>query len=74
MRTANPNTKISAGAERMRRSRQRQRLGLACVVVEVKMSEIDALVRRGFIRQEDQRDYASVVAGLHRLLDETLRK
>jgi hypothetical protein len=35
-------------AERMRRHRQRRRDGLRCLVVELRETEIDVLVQKGF--------------------------
>ena len=64
--------RISPAAERMRRSRQRQRQGLACLIVEVKTDEVDEMVRRKLIREEDRHDRNSVLLGLYRHLDQTL--
>ena len=37
----------SAAAERMRRHRQRRRDGLRCFMIELRETEIDALIRQG---------------------------
>jgi hypothetical protein len=66
--------KVSPATERMRRSRERRRQGLACLIVEVKTAEIDELISRGLIREEDRRDYNAVLLGLYRHLDQTLGK
>jgi len=49
--TAIPHTAKSAGrspaAERMRLYRERRRSGLRCLLIELRETEIDALIRRG---------------------------
>ena len=35
--------------ERMRRHRQRQRNGLRCLVIELRETEIDTLIRKGLL-------------------------
>jgi len=42
----------SAAAERMRLHRERRRKGLRCLTIELRESEIDALVRMGLLRAE----------------------
>ena len=66
---------ISPGAARMRRSRERRRNGIAgCLLVEIKWTEIEALARKGLIREEDRYDYAAVLSGLYRHLDASLAR
>ena len=64
----------SPAAQRMRRSRERQRKALACFIIEIKRTEIDELVRRGFIPEAQRHDYNAVLLGLYRHLDQTLGK
>jgi hypothetical protein len=47
--TATDSPNISAAAERMRRHRDRRRKRLRCVTIELRESEIVALVRRGLL-------------------------
>src|SRR5262249_19646 len=42
----------SAAAERMRRHRQRRRDGLRCFMIELRETEIDALIRKGLLAAE----------------------
>ena len=45
----------SAVAERMRRHRQRRRHGLRCFMIELRETEIDALIRNGLLAAESLR-------------------
>jgi hypothetical protein len=59
-------------AARMRRSRQRHAKGLHCLMLEIRDAEVEALVRRGLLAQENRADRAAVVKALYKLLDGTL--
>ena len=69
-------TPISAGrssaAERMRRHRERRRDGLRCLIIELRGTEIDALVRRGLITIETRNDPSAIIDALYAFLDSTL--
>lgn len=57
----------------MRRTRERRRAGLfGVVLLEVRRSEIEALVRRGLLAAEDQADRLAIARAIGRLLDLTL--
>jgi hypothetical protein len=62
---------ISAAAERMRRHRQRRRDGLRCLNVELRETEIDALVRIGFLKAETRNDPHAIREALYEYLDQT---
>ena len=62
----------SAAAERMRRHRERRRDGLRCLTIELRETEIDALVRIGLLRAEMRNDQNSIIEGLYVHLDRTL--
>src|SRR5271167_5025708 len=47
----------SPAAERMRRHRERRRDGLRCLVIELRETEIDALIRRGLLNNETRNDW-----------------
>ena len=64
----------TAAAERMRRHRQRRRDGLRCLVIELRETEIDALIRNGLLRSENRDDYESVQSALYVFLDHALGK
>jgi hypothetical protein len=61
-----------AAAERMRRHRQRRRDGLRCVMIELRETEIDALIRKGLLPPENRHDYGSVQSALYAFLDRDL--
>jgi hypothetical protein len=46
----------SAAALRMRRHRERRRDELRCVTIELRETEITALIRRGLLRDEARND------------------
>ena len=63
---------ISAAAERMRRHRQRRRDGLRCLNVELRETEIDALIGLKLLTAETRNDSGAVCDALHAHLDHTL--
>ena len=67
-------TKIarSRGAERMRRCRQRRRDGLRCYRLELRDSEIKALVRRGLLLASEQTNPNAVTQAMYAFFDRTL--
>ena len=62
----------TAAAERMRRHRQRRRDGLRCFMIELRETEIDALIRNGLLAAENSHDYDSVQSALYAFLDRAL--
>ena len=62
----------SAAAERMRRHRQRRRDGLRCFIIELRETEIDALIGKGLLAAESRHDYDSVQSALYAFLDRAL--
>jgi hypothetical protein len=46
----------SAAAERMRAHRQRRRHGLRCIVVQLRETEIDELIRRKLLQADVRND------------------
>jgi hypothetical protein len=65
-------TAPSAAAERMRRHRQRRRDGLRCFIIELRETEIDALIRKELLEAENRHDYDSVQSALYAFLDRSL--
>jgi hypothetical protein len=61
---------LSPAAMRMRRSRERRRGGLRCFLVEIRATEIDTLVRRGFLRTDACNEQNAVLEGLYRFLEQ----
>ena len=62
----------SQAAERMRRCRDRRRKGLRCCTLQIRDSEIEALIDRGWLSAREQTDRQAVVKALHRFLDHNL--
>jgi hypothetical protein len=67
-----PNFCLSPAAERMRRHRQRRRNGLRCLVVELRETEIDVLVRKGLLNIHARNDARAVRKALYQYFDRTL--
>ena len=65
-------TARSAAAERMRAHRKRRRAGLRCVVVQLRETEIDVLIKRGLLKADARNDLSAVVHALYHHLDATL--
>jgi hypothetical protein len=61
-----------ASALRMRRHRERRRDGLRCVTIELRETEIHALVRKRFLQEDACSDLRAVRLALYGFLDRTL--
>jgi hypothetical protein len=59
-------------AERMRRCRARRRAGFRCFMVELHRTEIDTLVRRGFLLADERDDEGAVVDAVSHHIEQTL--
>jgi len=64
---------LSAAAERMRAHRKRRRAGLRCVVVQLRETEIDVLIRKGLLKADARNNVRAIRDALHRHFDDTLR-
>ena len=69
--TANPAPR-SLAAERKRRHRKRRRDGLRCLTIELRETEIDALIRHRLLNPETRNDPTAVIDALYAFLDRTL--
>jgi hypothetical protein len=67
--TSKPRVAQSTAAARMRRCRERRREGLRCVTVELRETEIDALVRKGLLTAEHRNEPQSILQALYEHLD-----
>lgn len=67
-------SQASRAAERMRRHRQRRRDGLRCFVIELRETEIDALVSKGLLKQETRNSANEIIEAFYAFLDRTLGK
>jgi hypothetical protein len=70
--TATSSPDISASAARMRLHRDRRRVGLRCLTIELRETEIAALVRRGHLTPDKQNQPHAVALALYEFLDGTL--
>ena len=61
--------RCSSAAERMRLHRERRRLGLRCLVVELHATEIDTLIRMGLLKRETSNDRNAVIKALYAFFD-----
>jgi hypothetical protein len=69
--TAAPATR-SAAAERMLAHRQRRRDGLRCLTIELRETEIDALIGKGMLKADARNDPYAIRDALYVHLDRTL--
>jgi hypothetical protein len=65
---ANAQKRCSDAAWRMRLRRR----GLQCLLVELRETEIDALIRKGLLKAETRHDLLAVRKALYSYLDQTL--
>jgi hypothetical protein len=73
MTTSPPTAKPrSPAAERMRRHRERRRDGLRCLTIELRETEIDALIRNELLKPETRNDPSAIIDALYVFLDRTL--
>jgi hypothetical protein len=70
--TTNPPTAALTAAERMRAHRQRRRDGMRCLTIEVRETEIDALIRKGTLKADARNDPYAVRDALYAHLEATL--
>ncbi|MGA8748945.1 MAG: hypothetical protein WB563_09150 [Pseudolabrys sp.] len=62
----------SLAAARMRRHRQRRRDGLRCLMIELRETEIETLIRKGLLKLETRNDRYAIVEAIYDHLDRTL--
>ena len=62
----------SAAAERMRQHRERRRQGLRCLMIELHVTEIEALVGMGLLKADMRNDPEAVSVALYEHLNRTL--
>ena len=63
------NASSTPAAERMRRYRERRRRGLSCIKVQLRRSEVDALIGCRLLQPAEREDRRALAAALHRYLD-----
>jgi hypothetical protein len=65
-------TMPSAAALRMRRHRERRREGLRCMTIELRETEVSALIRKGFLNEAARNDRRAVFGAFYGFLDRRL--
>jgi hypothetical protein len=68
-----PPIACSAAAQRMRAHRKRRRAGLRCVVVQLRETKVDVLIRKGLLKADARNDVRAIRDALHGHFDKTLR-
>jgi hypothetical protein len=51
---------------------ERRRDGLRCLIIELRKTEIDALVRNGFLKDDTRNDSYAIEVALYQFLERTL--
>jgi hypothetical protein len=69
--TATPTTR-SAAAERMRAHRERRRLGLRCLMIQLRETEIETLIHWRLLKPEMRNDLYEIREALYVHFDRTL--
>ena len=62
----------SSAAERMRLHRERRRAGMRCLMIELRETEIDALIRKGFLKTDARNDTSAIVDAVYAYFDREL--
>jgi hypothetical protein len=62
----------SAAAHRMRRHRERRRDGLRCMTIELRETEITALIRKGLLKEDARKDLRALKSAFYGFLDGAL--
>jgi hypothetical protein len=57
-------------AERMRRTRERRKQGLFCLTLELRQSEVDALIRCGRLKPEERVSHAAIRNAVYSVLED----
>ena len=68
-----PVTSLKPSGHRMRLHRERRRDGMRCLTVEIHVSEVEALVRRGLLAGEARHDVNAIADAFYAHLEQTLR-
>jgi hypothetical protein len=65
-------TNRSPAAERMRTHRERKKNGMRCLMIEIRETEIDALIRKGFLKADARNDTGTIIDALYAFFDHAL--
>jgi hypothetical protein len=59
-------------AERMARYRERRKAGMRCLTLEIRNSEISALIRRGLLDSNKSNDRVAIKTAIYAYFEQTL--
>jgi hypothetical protein len=62
----------SPAAERMRLHRERKRNGMRCLIIELRETEIDALIKLKLLKAEMRRDRDAIVDAIYGWFEQVL--
>jgi hypothetical protein len=62
----------SPAAARMRLHRERKKKGMRCVILELRETEIDALIKKGFLKSDARNDTETIIDALYSYFDREL--
>jgi hypothetical protein len=62
----------SSAAERMRAHRERKKSGMRCAMIELRETEIDALIRKGFLKSDARNDKTQITDAIYAYFDQEL--
>ena len=62
----------SPAAERMRLHRERKRNGLRCLMIELRETEIDTLIKKQLLKGEMRNDTSAIIDALYSFLEQEL--
>jgi len=62
----------SPAAERMRAHRERKKSGMRCLMIEIRETEIDALIRKGFLTPDARNDTGAIIDAMYAHFDREL--
>jgi hypothetical protein len=62
----------NSGAERMRRSRERRRKGLTCLAIQLRATEIEALIYSKLLNSDARNDKNAISRALYSFLEDNL--
>jgi hypothetical protein len=72
VQSAETRPRARSSAERMRRHRNRRKNGLRLVEIMLRVTEIEALVRKGYLPPEERENIWALQTAVHDLLYKTL--
>jgi hypothetical protein len=63
---------INPATKRMRQHRERKKSGMRCVLIELRATEIDALIKKKFLNADVRNDKGEITDALYAYFDQEL--